>query len=78
MELAGLERRPPGCDLRAGRYHAVLARRIVSCVRDRPTIKDVAEGSVVSIATVSRALNDKSDVSRGRSGTARIGPPGHS
>ena len=29
----------------------------------RPTIKDVAERAGVSIATVSRALNDKSDVS---------------
>jgi LacI family transcriptional regulator, galactose operon repressor len=42
-----------------------LARpdRIVSFVSGRPTIKDVAEGAGVSIATVSRALNDKDDVS---------------
>jgi LacI family transcriptional regulator len=32
-------------------------------VSQRPTIKDVAERAGVSIATVSRALNDKSDVS---------------
>jgi LacI family transcriptional regulator len=38
-------------------------RRIVWVVTPRPTIKDVAERAGVSIATVSRALNDKSDVS---------------
>jgi LacI family transcriptional regulator len=35
----------------------------VSSVSGRPTIKEVAERAGVSIATVSRALNDKSDVS---------------
>jgi len=36
---------------------------MVWAVTGRPTIKDVAERAGVSIATVSRALNDKSDVS---------------
>lgn len=39
------------------------AVRIVSSVSGRPTIKEVAKRAGVSIATVSRALNDKSDVS---------------
>src|SRR5438045_366480 len=36
---------------------------IVADVSDRPTIRDVAREARVSIATVSRALNDKDDVS---------------
>src|SRR5690348_10249418 len=44
----------------AGRVSGV---RIVSSVSGRPTIKEVAERAGVSIATVSRALNDKGDVS---------------
>src|SRR5207302_4205143 len=42
---------------------SVHRRRIVAYVSVRPTIKDVAERAGVSIATVSRALNDKDDVS---------------
>jgi LacI family transcriptional regulator len=37
--------------------------RIVGWVSDRPTIRHVAERAGVSIATASRALNDKADVS---------------
>jgi LacI family transcriptional regulator len=43
--------------------HGCFSGRIVWDVKDRATIKDVAEGAGVSIATVSRALNDKGDVS---------------
>src|SRR5205085_8447477 len=54
---------PEAIDRRGCLRARARAQGDASSLSERPTIRDVARSAGVSIATVSRVLNDKSDVS---------------